>query len=110
MAKPALVSRSSFKSLYWTLAQMVVHHTSNGCPLCPGDLIASGTVSGPEKMNRGCLLEQTWKGTEPLSLASGEKRCFLEDGDQVSMTGYCVRKGFKRIGFGHCVGEVLPAL
>ncbi len=106
----ALVSRSSFKSLYWTLAQMVAHHTSNGCPLRPGDLIASGTVSGPEKFNRGCLLEQTWKGTEPIPLASGEQRSFLEDGDQVFITGYCVREGFKRIGFGHCVGQVLPAL
>ncbi len=107
---PAFVSRSSFRTLYWTLAQMVTHHTSNGCPLRPGDLIASGTISGPEKVNRGCLLEQTWKGTEPISLPSGEQRCFLEDGDQVSMTGYCMREGFKRIGLGHCVGEVVPAL
>ena len=109
MTAPALVSRSSFKSLYWTLAQMVAHHTSNGCPLRPGDLIASGTVSGPEKINRGCLLEQTWKGTEPISLPSGEQRTFLEDGDQVLITGYCAREGFRRIGFGQCLGEVLPA-
>lgn len=110
MATPALVSRSSFKSLYWTFAQMVAHHTSNGCPLRYGDLIGSGTVSGPEKINRGCLLEQTWKGTEPITLPSGEQRCFLEDGDQVSIAGYCVREGFRRIGFGRCVGQVLPAL
>ena len=109
MTAPALVSRSSFKSLYWTLAQMVAHHTSNGCPLRPADLIASGTVSGPEKINRGCLLEQTWKGTEPISLPSGEQRAFLEDGDQVLITGYCAREGFRRIGFGQCLGDVLPA-
>jgi len=109
MTAPALVSRSSFKSLYWTLAQMVAHHTSNGCPLRPADLIASGTVSGPEKINRGCLLEQTWKGTEPITLPSGEQRTFLEDGDQVLITGYCAREGFRRIGFGQCLGDVLPA-
>ncbi len=110
MTEPALVSHSSFKTLYWTFAQMIAHHTSNGCPLRPGDLIASGTVSGPEKVNRGCLLEQTWKGREPLLLPSGEQRCFLEDGDQVSITGYCTREGFTRIGFGKCVGEVLDAI
>lgn len=109
MANFALVSRSSFKSLYWALAQMVAHHTSNGCPLRAGDLIGSGTISGPEKVNRGCLLEQTWKGTDPILLASGEQRCFLEDGDQVAITGFCARNGFKRIGFGRCVGQVLPA-
>ena len=89
---------------------MVAHHASNGCPLRAGDLIASGTVSGPEKFNRGCLLEQTWKGTEPILLPSGEQRTFLEDGDQVFITGYCAREGFKRIGFGQCAGEVLSAL
>jgi fumarylacetoacetase len=83
--------------MYWTLAQMITHHTSNGCPLRGGDLIGSGTVSGPEPENRGCLLELT---------AKGEQRCFLEDGDEVILRGYCVREGFRRIGFGECVGIV----
>ncbi len=109
MAGPELVSRGFFQDLYWTLAQMVTHHSSNGCPLRPGDLIASGTVSGPQKINRGCLLELTEKGAEPLTLSSGEQRVFLEDGDRVIMTGYCVREGYKRIGLGKCVGEILSA-
>ncbi len=106
MTEPMLVSHSHFKDLYWTLAQMVAHHVSNGCPLRPGDLIASGTVSGPEKENRGCLLERTWRGTEPLQLPSGERRTFLEDGDEVILTGYCAREGFARIGMGTCRGVV----
>ncbi|MGI9072898.1 MAG: fumarylacetoacetase [Bryobacteraceae bacterium] len=108
MTEPVLVSRGYFKDLYWTLAQMVAHHASNGCPLRPGDLIASGTVSGPEKENRGCLLERTWRGTEPLQLPSGEKRTFLEDGDEVILRGYCAREGFARIGLGSCSGLVQP--
>jgi fumarylacetoacetase len=108
MAEPALISRGYLKDLYWTLAQMVAHHASNGCPLRAGDLIASGTVSGPEKENRGCLLERTWRGTEPLQLPSGEKRTFLEDGDEVILKGYCARKGFARIGLGSCSGIVQP--
>jgi fumarylacetoacetase len=87
---------------------MVTHHASNGCPLRAGDLIASGTVSGPEKENRGCLLERTWRGTEPLQLPSGEKRTFLQDGDEVILRGYCVREGFARIGLGSCSGVVQP--
>ena len=74
MTEPVRLSRSRFASMYWTLAQMVAHHTSNGCPLRPGDLIGSGTVSGPEKENRGCLLELTWRGTEPLELPDGRDR------------------------------------
>jgi fumarylacetoacetase len=108
MAEPVRISCGYFKDLYWTLAQMVAHHTSNGCPLRPGDLIASGTVSGPEKENRGCLLERTWRGTEPLQLPSGEKRTFLEDGDEVILRGYCLREGFARIGLGSCSGVVQP--
>jgi fumarylacetoacetase len=91
------VSRAFFRDMYWTFAQMITHHTSNGCPLRAGDLIGSGTVSGPEPENRGCLLELT---------AKGEQRCFLEDGDEVILRGYCVREGFRRIGFGECVGIV----
>lgn len=106
MAEPMLVSSASFKEMYWTPAQMVAHHTSNGCPLRAGDLIGSGTVSGPLKENRGCLLEQTGKGTEPLQLPNGEKRVFLEDGDEVILRGYCVREDFARIGLGECRGTI----
>jgi fumarylacetoacetase len=106
MQDPFRISRGSFRDMYWTLAQMVAHHASNGCPLRPGDLIASGTVSGPEKENRGCLLEQTWKGAEPLRLPTGEERLFLENGDEVILTGYCERQGFARIGLGECRGAV----
>ena len=109
MTEPALISRASFKDLYWTLAQMVTHHTSNGCPLRAGDLIGSGTVSGPQKENRGCLLEQTSKGSEPLALRNGETRVFLEDGDEVTLRGYCDREGFAPIGLGACDGAVVPA-
>jgi fumarylacetoacetase len=109
MAEPIRVSRSHFASLYWTLSQMVAHHASNGCPLRPGDLIGSGTVSGPEKENRGCLLEMTWRGTEPLELPTGEVRKFLEDGDEVILRGWCEAPGFRRIGLGECRGIVLPA-
>ena len=104
---PAMrVSHASFADLYWTLGQMLAHHTSNGCNLRPGDLIASGTVSGPDKDARGCLLERTWRGTEPLELPNGERRTFLEDGDEVIMRAYADREGFRRIGFGECRGIV----
>jgi len=91
-----LVSRTSFAGMYWTLAQMIAHHSANGCPLRPGDLIGSGTVSGPEEFNRGCLLE---RGTG-----------FLRDGDEVILRGWCERPGFARIGLGECRGRVLSAL
>ena len=104
-----LLSRSNFRTMYWTPAQMLAHHTSNGCNLRAGDLLASGTVSGPSEDSRGCLLELTWRGTEPLGLASGEERRFLEDGDEVILRGHCQRQGFARIGFGECRGVVAPA-
>jgi len=107
--EPHLISRSNTKDLYWTVGQMLTHHASNGCNLQTGDLIASGTVSGPEKDERGCLLERTWRGTEPIGLPSGETRRFLEDGDEVIMKGFCEREGFRRIGFGECRGRILPA-
>jgi fumarylacetoacetase len=107
--EPHLLSRSNTKDLYWTVGQMLAHHASNGCNLQTGDLIASGTVSGREKSERGCLLEMTWRGTEPLELPSGEQRRFLEDGDEVIMKGFCEREGFRRIGFGECRGRVIPA-
>ena len=110
MAGPMRVSRSQFASMYWTLSQMVAHHASNGCPLRPGDLIGSGTVSGPLKENRGCLLEVAWRGTEPLELPTGETRRFLEDGDEVTLRGWCEAAGYRRIGLGECRGKVLPAV
>jgi fumarylacetoacetase len=107
--EPHLLSRSNAKDLYWTVGQMLTHHASNGCNLQTGDLIASGTVSGREKDERGCLLELTWRGTEPIELPSGETRRFLEDGDEIIMKGYCEREGFRRIGFGECRGRIIPA-
>ena len=107
---PHLLSRSNTKDLYWTVGQMLTHHASNGCNLQTGDLIASGTVSGKEKSERGCLLELTWRGTEPIDLPSGEQRRFLEDGDEVIMKGFCEREGFRRIGFGECRGRILSAI
>jgi fumarylacetoacetase len=109
MREPMLVSHGNFASMYWTLAQMVAHHTSNGCPLQPGDLIGSGTVSGPDKQNRGCLLEMTAGGSEPVQLPSGETRTFLEDGDQVILRGYCEAPGYRHIGLGECRGTIAPA-
>lgn len=106
---PMRVSLGSLSSMYWTLAQLVTHHASNGCNLRPGDLIATGTVSGPTRESRGCLLERTWRGTEPLELPTGESRAFLEDGDEVIMRAWCERDGFRRIGFGECRGIVIPA-
>lgn len=106
---PMLISRSNMKDLYWTIGQMLTHHASNGCNLQPGDLMATGTVSGKEKSERGCLLEMTWRGTEPIELPTGEQRRFLEDGDEVIMRGFCEREGFQRIGFGECRGIILPA-
>lgn len=109
MQDPALVSGGSFRHMYWTLAQMVAHHASNGCPLRPGDLIGSGTVSGPEPESRGCLLERTWRGTQPLRFPGGEERTYLQDGDEVILRGYAERDGFVRIGLGECRGAVVSA-
>lgn len=107
--EPEPISRASFASMYWTMAQLLTHHASSGCNLRPGDLLGSGTISGPARENRGCLLELTWRGTEPLTLPTGEVRRFLQDGDEVVMRAYCERPGTARIGFGECAGVVLPA-
>jgi fumarylacetoacetase len=101
--------RGPLRDLYWTLAQLAAHHASNGCNLRPGDLLASGTVSGSSKDTRGCLLELTWRGTEPVVLPTGEERRFLEDGDEVIFRGRCRRPGAAAIGFGECRGVVMPA-
>jgi fumarylacetoacetase len=103
------LSTSNLQDLYWTLGQMATHHASNGCNLRPGDLLASGTVSGPSPDARGCLLELTWRGAEPITLPNGEVRRFLEDGDEVMLRGSCRRPGAAAIGFGECRGVVLPA-
>jgi fumarylacetoacetase len=107
MDEAVRISRSNLRQLYWTSAQLVTHHASNGCNLQPGDLLGSGTVSGPEDEARGCLLELTQNGREPVSLASGEKRAFLEDGDEVVFRGYCEGDGFVGIGLGECRGTVV---
>ncbi len=107
MTEPVRLSRGNFRDLYWTVAQLVAHHTSNGCNLRPGDLIASGTISGPGKDERGSLLELAWRGAEPLALPSGETRAFLQDGDEVILRAYCEREGVPRIGFGECRGVIV---
>jgi fumarylacetoacetase len=107
---PVRLSRGSFATIYWTVAQMVAHHTSSGCNLAIGDLIGSGTCSGPEDESRGCLLEITMRGTRPIALPNGETRGFLEDGDEVIFRGSCAAPGRARIGFGECRAVILPAL
>jgi fumarylacetoacetase len=104
---PVRLSRGRLSDLYWTMAQMLTHHASNGCNLRPGDLFASGTISGSTKDSRGCLLELTWRGSEPLALPTGETRTFLEDEDEVIMQASCERPGAARIGFGECRGVIL---
>lgn len=106
---PDLVCRSSARHLYWTPAQMLVHHASTGCNLRPGDLLGTGTISGWEKESRGCLLERTWRGSEPITLADGTQRRFLEDGDEVTMRAFCEAPGRPRVGFGECRGVIEPA-
>lgn len=108
--EPHRLSQGNFRHMYWTAAQMLTHHASAGCNLQPGDLMASGTVSGPEKEARGCLLEITWRGRDAVELPSGETRTFLQDGDEVLFRGYCEAPGAARIGFGECRGVVLPAV
>jgi len=103
---PFRLSRGNFRDLYWTPAQMLTHHTSGGCNLNPGDLIASGTVSGAEKSNWGSLIEITSRGKEAIHLPTGETRTFIEDGDEILMQARCEREGFVGIGFGQCRGVV----
>ncbi len=104
---PHRLSASNTKDLYWTFAQMLTHHTSNGCNLRSGDLLASGTVSGAAKDSQGSLIELTERGAQPITLPTGEIRRFLEDGDEVILRGYCEREGFRRIGFGECRGVIV---
>src|SRR5690606_13295352 len=108
-AAPVRLSRGNFATMYCTVAQMLTHHASNGCNLRPGDLLASGTVAGSDSDARGCLLELTWRGKEPVELPNGESRKFLLDGDEVIMRGWAGGNGRPRIGFGECRGTVLRA-
>lgn len=102
------VCRSNFRNLYWSMSQQLAHHTVNGCNIRPGDLMASGTISGSSPGSYGSLLELSWKGTKPLELDGGLSRTFLEDGDRVVMTGWAQGDGY-RVGFGEASGRVLPA-
>ena len=106
---PVRLSHGHARDLYWTPGQLLAHHTSNGCNLLPGDLLGSGTISGPEDENEGCLLERTRGGQEPIRLPGGETRRSLADGDEVILKGYCEAEGFLRIGLGECRGKILPA-
>jgi fumarylacetoacetase len=108
-SKSVRICRTNFQDMYWSSVQQAVHHMAGGCNLQIGDLLGSGTVSGPEASSFGSLLELTWNGTNPLSLGGGVERRFLEDGDTVTMTGWCQGDGY-RIGFGEVSAEVLPAL
>jgi fumarylacetoacetase len=108
MNAPASICRTNFKYMYWSSVQQLVHHASSGCAMNIGDLLGSGTISGPAKQQRGSLLEISWNGSEPLELPGGNKRTFLEDGDSLAMRGWCQGDGY-RVGFGEVEGTVLPA-
>jgi fumarylacetoacetase len=109
-AQPQRLSHTSFKHQYWSIAQMVAHHSVGGCNLQPGDLLGSGTISGPSLAEAGAMIELTTAGQHPVTLANGEQRGFLQDGDAVILRGWCEQPGCTRIGFGECRGEILPAV
>lgn len=106
---PAKISKANLRDLYWSFRQLVAHHTSNGCNLEIGDLIATGTVSGSRPGSQGCLLEMTQRGAAPLTLPGGEHRTFLEDGDEVTLRAFCERENLPRMVLGECCGTILPA-
>ena len=108
MARAQVISRAGFAGMYWTMAQQLAHVTVNGTNVRPGDLYASGTVSGDAPDSRGSLIELTWNGRDPIALDDGSTRRFLEDGDTIEIAGWCQREGAPRIGFGECVGTVVP--
>ena len=108
MNEAQTICRTNFKYMYWSSVQQLVHHASSGCAMNVGDLLGSGTISGPEKHQRGSLLEISWNGTEPVELPRGTKRTFLEDGDSLVMRGWCQGDGF-RVGFGEVEGTIMPA-
>ena len=106
---PVEISHSNFQYLYWSIHQQLAHHTVNGCNVRVGDLLASGTISGPDKKSRGCMLELSWRGEEPIQLPGGDQRVFLNDGDRVTMSGFCQGDGY-RVGFGEVTTKLLLAI
>src|SRR6266487_1753669 len=106
---PHIITRTNFQSLYWSISQQLAHHAVGGCNLQPGDLLASGTISGAAEESRGCMLELTWRGANPLKLPNGETRKWLEDSDKLTITGWCERDGY-RVGFGEVSGRVFSAV
>ncbi|CAL8379672.1 unnamed protein product [Arctogadus glacialis] len=109
MTEEDTICKSNFKYMYWTMKQQLAHHSVGGCNMRPGDLLASGTISGPDPESFGSMLELSWRGSKNLELSGGHTRTFLQDGDQVKITGYCQGEGY-RVGFGTCVGTIQPAL
>ncbi|GLO73065.1 fumarylacetoacetase [Phaeobacter italicus] len=107
--EPTTIARTNYKEMYYSAAQQLAHHSTSGCPMSAGDLLGSGTISGPTKESRGSLLELSWGGKEPLTLDTGEERSFIADGDTLTLKGAAKGKGYT-IGFGDCTGTVLPAL
>jgi fumarylacetoacetase len=108
LTEPHVITRTNFQNLYWSIAQQLAHHAVNGCNLQPGDLLASGTISGATEESRGCMLELTWRGANPLKLPNGETRKWLEDDDRLTITGWA-QAANHRVGFGEVTGRVLPA-
>ena len=108
MERPHVICRSNYKHLYWNMCQQLAHHTITGCDVRPGDLIASGTISGPTPDSYGSLLELAWRGEQPLELPGGRKRSFIEDGDRIVIAGWCQGDGY-RVGFGEVAGRIIPA-
>ncbi len=104
-----VITSSNAKYLYWTIAQMLAHHTVTGCNMQPGDLLGSGTISGTEEHEFGSMLELSWKGSKTINLKDGKTRKMIEDNDTITMTGYAQGNGF-RVGFGECSGKILPSL
>jgi len=109
MTTAQTICRTNFKYMYWSSVQQLVHHASSGCAMNVGDLLGSGTISGPEKPQRGSLLEISWNGSEPVELPGGSKRTFLEDGDSLVMRGWCQGDGY-RVGFGQVEGTIVAAV
>lgn len=109
MEMPCRICRTNFKYIYWNINQQIAHHTINGCNLRSGDLLATGTVSGPQPESFGSMLELAWQGTKPIQFPNGETRKYIEDGDRITMTGWCQGDGY-RVGFGELTGKILPTL
>ena len=107
--EPAVIARTNFASMYWTMAQQLAHATANGAVTRPGDLFASGTISGEEPGSYGSFIELTWRGERPITLPNGETRAFLNDGDEITLRGWCEKPGERRIGFGTARGRIVAA-